>query len=76
MILASIIIFIVILSISIEWPLLKNKEISQTFSYFSLLALGITLTTLYGLDVKLPNPLDAITYLFRPISTGIFNLFK
>lgn len=77
MLFAFLMILLAILFVTIELPpLIKEKRIMPSILYFSLILSGITFLTLYGLDVKLPNPLDLVIYFFKPISSGVFSLLK
>lgn len=77
MIFLTIILIIAILFITIELPpLIKEKRFFPSILYLIFMLAGGTLTALYGLGIKLLNPLDGINYLFKPISTWILNLLK
>ncbi len=66
-----------ILFVTVELPpLIKEQQFYPSIIYFVLLAFASILLTLYGFDVKIPNPLNLVSYLFEPISTSILNLFK
>ncbi|WP_349407659.1 hypothetical protein [Pseudalkalibacillus sp. SCS-8] len=66
-----------VLFVTVELPpLIREKQFYPSVIYFILLTIGSILLVLHGLDVKIPNPLDLVSYLFEPISTSILNLFK
>ena len=63
--------------IFIEMPkLLKNGEKKTTWAFFILLFLGTTLSIAKGLNVKIPNPLDWITILFKPFAEFLKAVLK
>jgi len=73
-------IFILIISAIIAFAFIptfkKNKE-TKTIVIFSIfLLLGTALNIAILLKVKIPSPLDLITYIFSPIKDYIISLTK
>ncbi|MCF6137673.1 hypothetical protein [Pseudalkalibacillus berkeleyi] len=77
MLFSASIILLAILFIAVELPpLIREKRIYPSIIYIVVLLTGSTLLVLYGFDIKLPNPLDIVVYIFKPVSTSIFTFFK
>ncbi|MFJ7952786.1 hypothetical protein ACIQZG_14780 [Lysinibacillus sp. NPDC096418] len=65
------------LIIYFEIPKLIKKNDTKTIWTFSiLLFLGTTLSIAKGLNANIPNPLDWITALFKPIADLLKTLLK
>jgi undecaprenyl pyrophosphate phosphatase UppP len=63
--------------IAFEFPRLIKQKMYKELCIFSLLiAFGFILSILESFNVELPNPLDALTFIYKPISTFIFGLFE
>ncbi|GGI45380.1 hypothetical protein GCM10008018_11790 [Paenibacillus marchantiophytorum] len=61
----------------LEGPsLLKKKLKLESWIFFTILLIGTLLSILLELRVKLPNPLDLITYIYKPISDYVFGILK
>ncbi|KRE48296.1 hypothetical protein ASG85_04635 [Paenibacillus sp. Soil724D2] len=61
----------------IEAPaLIRKKQVLESWVFFSLLFIGTLLSILLRLRVKLPNPLDLITYFYKPVSEIVFGILK
>lgn len=64
-------------SVLLEWPYLRSsRSIRTTAVFFSLLAAAVGLGILKALHVPLPNPLDGISYLFKPSSDWLMEILK
>jgi hypothetical protein len=55
-----------------EVPLLMKKPVKDICVFFILLLVGISLNIANGLHIKIPNPLDWITFIFEPLSKSIY----
>ncbi|MCF6094967.1 hypothetical protein L1765_13455 [Microaerobacter geothermalis] len=59
----------------IEVPSLLKKNLKKELWVFSiLLFIGTGLSIVEGLQINLPNPLDWITIIYKPLSDLIFGL--
>lgn len=62
---------------TIEIPsLVKKKKYKDFIVFCLLLLLGTILCIAQSLRVKIPNPLDFITFVFQPISKFLLRLLK
>jgi len=65
------------LIVAIEVPALIRKGYKKELWVFSiLLIIGVGLSVALGLRVKLPNPSDWLTAVYRPVSNAIENLLE
>jgi hypothetical protein len=61
----------------IEVPYLVRKKLFRELLLFSaLLSFGVTVSILEALRIQLPNPLDWITAIYKPISDTLFGMLK
>lgn len=61
----------------IEVPPLLEKKYKKEFLVFSiLLAIGVGLGITLALEKTIPNPLDLLTIIFKPLDDVISNLLK
>lgn len=56
--------------------LLSKRLIKELFFFTAILCFGVTVGILQTLRIKLPNPLDLITALHKPISEILFGMLK
>lgn len=60
--------------ILIEAPSLwKRKHIKDLWVFSSLLLLGFGLVIMRYLNLNIPNPVDGIDYVLRPLAEAIFH---
>ncbi|MBK3493761.1 hypothetical protein JFL43_02575 [Viridibacillus sp. YIM B01967] len=60
-----------------EMPnLLKNNKTKELWVFIILLLIGTSLSIALCLKVNLPNPLDWITFIFKPFSDFIMTTLK
>lgn len=73
-----LVIGIIVLAISvIEIPLFKkNKKKKELWTYSIILLVGYSLLVAQTMRVPLPNPLDLITFVYKPISKVLFALLS
>jgi hypothetical protein len=65
------------LIVYLDVPYLARKKLFKELFFFSaLLSFGVTISILQSLRIRLPNPLDWITVLFKPISDTLFGMLK
>ncbi|MBM7585626.1 glucan phosphoethanolaminetransferase (alkaline phosphatase superfamily) [Bacillus pakistanensis] len=57
-------------------PLWKKKKKKELIVFSFLLLFGTGLSIAKSLDIKIPNPLDFITFIYKPISDVMMNFFK
>jgi hypothetical protein len=58
---------------SIEAPaLIRNKMTRELWIFAVVLAIAIAISVLHALRIPLPNPLDWITAVYKPVSDFIF----
>ncbi|WP_199613643.1 hypothetical protein [Paenibacillus alkalitolerans] len=61
----------------IEVPAMLKKKLKRDLTvFFILLLFGTTTAILQSLHVTLPNPLDWITFVYKPASDAIQYLLK
>lgn len=61
----------------IEGPALFRKKLRrEIWIFFTLLLMGILLSILLELRMPLPNPLDWLTFIYKPISDFVFGILK
>ncbi|MFB6467807.1 hypothetical protein ACE38V_13535 [Cytobacillus sp. Hz8] len=61
----------------IEIPsLLKKKLIKELWVFSVLLLIGVGLIISQSLQLNIPNPLDWITVVFKPLNDAIFGILK
>ncbi|MGC4377402.1 hypothetical protein WD019_10745 [Fictibacillus sp. Mic-4] len=60
-----------------EVPQLAKKKLKKEMVvFFTLLSIGVGLSIAQSLHVHIPNPLDLITFIFKPVSDAVFGLLK
>lgn len=57
-------------------PLIKNGWWKEVFAFIVLLGLGIFLAIAQALDLDVPNPVDAVEYIFSPVSVWVDNVLS
>jgi len=57
-------------------PLLKQKKKKELWVFSILLLFGVGVSIAEGLQVNIPNPLDAITLIYKPLHDWILNILK
>lgn len=63
--------------VMLEIPTLRKKKQYKDFVVFCcLLLVGTILSIAQSLRMKLPNPLDLITFVFQPVSEFILGLLQ
>ncbi|MEJ9228380.1 hypothetical protein LAV79_02495 [Peribacillus butanolivorans] len=71
------ILVIVAIIIAIDVPSLLRKKLKKELWIFSsLLLFGTVLSIAQALHIKIPNPLDWITAIYKPLSDMIEKLLK
>ncbi|MBK5461543.1 MULTISPECIES: hypothetical protein [unclassified Peribacillus] len=71
------ILVIVAVIIAIEAPSLLRKKLKKELWIFSILLLfGTALSVAQALNIKIPNPLDWITAIYKPLSDMIEKVLK
>ncbi|MBK5443735.1 MULTISPECIES: hypothetical protein [unclassified Peribacillus] len=71
------ILVIVAVIIAIEAPSLLRKKLKKELWIFSILLLfGTALSIAQALNIKIPNPLDWITAIYKPLSDMIEKVLK
>ncbi|MDQ0874143.1 hypothetical protein QFZ77_002802 [Paenibacillus sp. V4I3] len=61
----------------LEAPALRRKKLFlESWVFFALLLAGTLLSILSNLRVNLPNPLDLITFVYKPVSDFVFGILK
>ncbi|MBN3526904.1 hypothetical protein [Paenibacillus apiarius] len=69
------VLLIVFVIISIEVPALrKNGATQELRAFWTLLALGTVLGIALGFKLNIPNPLDWIAFVYKPITSLISSL--
>ncbi|MGO4270332.1 hypothetical protein AB4Z22_10860 [Paenibacillus sp. TAF58] len=71
------IVAVTIAIIMIEVPSLRRKQLRKEIWIFSILLLfGLGLSIAKSLQVKIPNPVDWITVVYKPLSDALLALLK
>lgn len=71
------ILLIAILIIVLEVPpLWKKKQKRELWVYSLLLLFGVGLSIAESLDLNIPNPLDWIAVIYKPLSDLVMSLLK
>jgi hypothetical protein len=61
----------------IEAPvLIRKKLVLESWVFLSILFAGTLLSILLSFRVKLPNPVDLITFIYKPVSEFVFAILK
>ncbi|MFE0507921.1 hypothetical protein ACWF7H_26790 [Peribacillus butanolivorans] len=77
MLAAAGILVIVAIIIAIDAPSLLRKKLKKELWIFSILLLfGTALSIAQALNIKIPNPLDWITAIYKPLSDMIEKVLK
>ncbi|MFD4931328.1 hypothetical protein ACFWMS_20820 [Peribacillus butanolivorans] len=77
MLAVTVILVIVAIIIAIDVPSLLRKKLKKELWIFSVLLLfGTALSIAQALNIKIPNPLDGITAIYKPLSDMIEKLLK
>ncbi|MBU7318792.1 MULTISPECIES: hypothetical protein [Paenibacillus] len=56
--------------------LVRTKRKKELWVFSLLLALGLGLSIAKSLRLNIPNPLDWIAYLYKPVSDYVFGILK
>ncbi|MGG0288157.1 hypothetical protein ABEY41_24260 [Peribacillus butanolivorans] len=73
----TVILILVAIIIAIDVPSLLRKKLKKELWIFSVLLLfGTALSIAQALNIKIPNPLDWITAIYKPLSDIIEKLLK
>lgn len=59
----------------VDFPKLKGNK-KELFTYIGLLLFGISLFAAKAFHLPVPNPLDAVVFIFMPITEWINNWFQ
>ncbi|WP_017381638.1 hypothetical protein [Paenisporosarcina sp. TG-14] len=57
-------------------PLLKEKQKKDLVVFSILLIIGVVLSIFWALDKQIPNPLDFITFILKPLNDFISQLVE
>lgn len=57
-------------------PLLKKKDKKELVVFSILLVIGVGLSIAQGLGKTIPNPMDLITFVFKPLTDVITPFLK
>lgn len=61
----------------IDAPSLLKRGLNKELWTFSILLLfGTGLSIMQGLQVNIPNPMDALAFIYKPLIDLLFGLFK
>ncbi|MZQ82616.1 hypothetical protein GQF01_10885 [Paenibacillus sp. 5J-6] len=71
---------VIAVSIVIFWveflPLWRKKMLKEAWSFSLLLFCGVGLNVAHVLRLPLPNPLQAMVFIFKPVSEAMESLLK
>ncbi|MGB5944721.1 hypothetical protein [Paenisporosarcina sp.] len=57
-------------------PLLKKQQKKELLVFSILLLFGVALSIFFTVSKSIPNPLDYITFIFKPLSEVISGFLK
>jgi Na+/melibiose symporter-like transporter len=57
-------------------PLLKKQQKKELLVFSILLLFGVALSIFFTISKSIPNPLDYITFIFKPFSEVIAGVLK
>ncbi|OPH57217.1 hypothetical protein BC351_25450 [Paenibacillus ferrarius] len=61
----------------IESPALFRKKLTmEIWIFFTVLLIGTLLSILLELRMPFPNPMDWLTFIYKPISDFVFGILK
>lgn len=67
------IVLIAVFIVIIEAPNLKRtKSRKERWLFFVLLLIGVVLGVLQSFQINIPNPMNGIAFIYRPLSDVIF----
>jgi len=73
---SAVIIFSIVLC-TIEVPeMRKEKQIKELWMFSIILGIGILITIMKSLDMKIPNPSDWVAWIYSPLKGLLENLTK
>ncbi|TXK84791.1 hypothetical protein [Paenibacillus sp. N3.4] len=62
---------------ALEVPYLRRKQMTkEMWIFFVILGAGCLLCILLGMRVPIPNPMDVITMIYKPISDFVFTILQ
>lgn len=71
---------ILLIAAAVLWievpPLLEKKYKKELLVFAILLAIGVGLSITIGLGKTIPNPMDLLTFVFKPLNDLIAPLLK
>ena len=56
--------------------LVKNQEKKELLVFMTLLVIGVGLSVAKALNLPIPNPLDALIFIYTPISEAVMSLLR
>ncbi len=59
----------------VDFPNLKNNK-KELIVYLSLVIVGLSLFVAEAFHIEVPNPLNAIIFVFKPVTEWINKLFE
>jgi hypothetical protein len=65
----------VIITIDVP-PLIKTKQKRELYVFFTLLVTAVVVSLLMNFNVNIPNPLDFIKWMFKPMTNVLNNVQK
>lgn len=57
-------------------PLLQQKLKRELWLFFTILLVGISISSALALNIDIPSPLNIISNIYNPISQVVENYFK
>lgn len=57
-------------------PLLQQKLKRELWLFFTILLVGISISSALALNIDIPSPLNLISNIYNPISQVVENYFK
>lgn len=54
----------------------KQQLYKELYTYATLMGLAFILTSLYVLNIPIPNPLNLINFIFKPIANLIYGFLR
>ncbi|WP_408007522.1 hypothetical protein ACJROX_22950 [Pseudalkalibacillus sp. A8] len=76
MVIAGILLVAILIIVLEVPPLWKKKQKKELWVFSLLLLFGVGLSIAESLDLNIPNPLDWIATIYKPLSDLIMSLLK
>lgn len=73
---SAVIIFAIVLCIFEVPKMRKEKQIKELWMFSIILGIGVLITIMKSMDMKIPNPSDWVAWIYSPLKGLFENLTK